>query len=48
VITWEGTPLATIKADGDRLYIRTDRDEGWITKGDTGTWSMSDARAIDM
>ena len=40
-IAWVGTPLLMIRADGDRLYVRTARSEGWITKSHKGSWTLS-------
>jgi hypothetical protein len=45
-VAWDGTPLVEIRADGDRLYVRTDRNEGWITRNHKGNWAMSDATAL--
>ena len=44
---WDGTPLSEIRAEGDRLYVRTDRNEGWITKNFKGSWAMSDSNALE-
>jgi hypothetical protein len=46
-VAWDGTPLVAIRADGDRLYVRTKKNEGWITKSYKGTWAMSDANALE-
>ncbi len=46
-VAWDGTPLVEVRADGDRLYVRTERNEGWITKNHKGSWAMSDSTALD-
>lgn len=46
-VAWDGTPLVAIEADGDRLYVRTKKNEGWITKSYKGTWAMSDANTLE-
>jgi hypothetical protein len=46
-VAWDGAPLSEIRADGDRLYVRTERNEGWITKSYKNNWSMSDASSLE-
>lgn len=45
-VAWIGTPLSEIRAEGDRLYVRTERNQGWITRSHKGTWSMSAAESL--
>ena len=46
-VAWDGSALVEIRAEGDRLYVRTERNEGWITRNYKGSWTMSDANALD-
>jgi serine/threonine protein kinase len=45
-VAWDGTPLSELRADGDRLYVRTAHNEGWITKNFKGSWALSDSNAL--
>ncbi len=42
-VAWPGSPLREIRADGDRLYVRTDVSQGWMTRNYNGQRSLSDA-----
>lgn len=43
---WIGAALVEIRADGDRLHVRTERNQGWITRNYKGSWALSDAQPI--
>jgi hypothetical protein len=46
-VAWPGTPLVEIRAEGDRLYVRSDRNEGWITRSHKENWSLSEAQSLE-
>lgn len=46
-VAWPGTPLVEIRADGDRLYVRTERTEGWISRSYKENWSLSAATSLE-
>lgn len=46
-VAWSGTPILELGAEGDRLYVRTETQEGWIARGPKENWSLAEARALD-
>jgi hypothetical protein len=39
-VAWPGSPLLEIRAEGDRLFVRSAQNSGWITRKHNGTWAL--------
>ena len=46
-IAWLGTPLAEIRADGDRLYVRSVAHWGWMERNANQRWVLASSEPND-
>jgi hypothetical protein len=46
-IAWPGAPLLEIRADGDRLYVRSSAHHGWMERNSKQHWVLANAEPND-
>lgn len=46
-VAWFDAPLVEIRADGDRLWVRTSNQEGWIERTSRENWALTNAQPRD-
>jgi hypothetical protein len=46
-VAWPDAPLVDIRADGDRLLVRTSKQEGWIERNSRESWTLTSAQSRD-
>ena len=46
-IAWPGAPLVEIRADGDRLYVRSSTHHGWMERNANEHWVLADSEPND-
>ena len=42
-IAWTGAPLLELRAEGDRLFVRSDATQGWIERNASQQWVLTSA-----
>jgi hypothetical protein len=42
-VAWPGAPLLEIRADGDRLYVRSSAHHGWMERNSKQRWVLANA-----
>ena len=47
-IAWPGAPLVEIRADGDRLYVRSDAHRGWLERNCNQNWVLATSEPNDL
>ncbi len=46
-VAWPGAPLLEIRADGDRLYVRSSAHHGWMERNSRQHWVLANAEPND-
>jgi hypothetical protein len=46
-VAWPDAPLVELRADGDRLLVRTSTQEGWIERNSRENWALTSAQPRD-
>jgi hypothetical protein len=46
-VAWPDAPVVAIRADGDRLHVRTTKLQGWIERSSREQWALTSAQPID-
>jgi hypothetical protein len=46
-VAWLGAPLLEIRADGDRLYVRSSANHGWMERNSNQHWVLANSEPND-